>query len=53
MIEERLQFGFGEGSAFRLALGFVDVLRRPLPRHRIGVPGERPNCAFLVTDVSR
>ncbi|MGA5089306.1 MULTISPECIES: hypothetical protein [unclassified Streptomyces] len=30
----------------------VDVLRRPLPRHRIGVPGEGPDCAFLVTDVS-
>ncbi|MDX3434340.1 hypothetical protein PV664_36535 [Streptomyces sp. ME01-18a] len=30
----------------------VDVLWRPLPRHRIGVPGEGPDRAFLVTDVS-
>lgn len=30
----------------------VDVLRRPLPRHRIGVPGEGPDRAFLITDVS-
>lgn len=26
---------------------FVDVLRRPLPRHRIGMPDERPDRAFL------
>jgi hypothetical protein len=31
----------------------IDVLWRPLPRHRIGVPGEGPNCTFLVIDVSR
>ena len=30
---------------------FVDVLRRPLPRHRIGMPGEGPDRAFLVIDI--
>ena len=32
---------------------FVDVLRRPLPRHRIGMPDERPDRTFLVIDVSQ
>ncbi|MEU0033097.1 hypothetical protein [Streptomyces sp. NPDC006333] len=32
---------------------FVDVLRRPLPRHRVGVPREGADRAFLVIDVSR
>ncbi|MFI1758513.1 hypothetical protein [Streptomyces sp. NPDC020571] len=31
----------------------IDVLRRPLPRHRVGMPGEGPDRAFLVVDVSR
>ncbi|MGW4823742.1 hypothetical protein ACWEP4_33550 [Streptomyces sp. NPDC004227] len=31
----------------------IDVLRRPLPRHRIGMPGERTDRTFLVIDVPR
>ncbi|MGW0514985.1 hypothetical protein ACWD1W_38230 [Streptomyces olivaceoviridis] len=31
----------------------IDVLRRPLPRHRVGVPGEGADRAFPVIDVSR
>ncbi|NEA67279.1 hypothetical protein [Streptomyces sp. SID12488] len=31
----------------------IDVLRRPLPRHGIGMLGEGPDRAFLVVDVSR
>ncbi|MDF3299417.1 hypothetical protein [Streptomyces tropicalis] len=31
----------------------IDVLRRPLPRHRVGVPGEGADRAFLTIDVSR
>ncbi|MEU9275360.1 hypothetical protein [Streptomyces sp. NPDC048341] len=47
--------GGADAAVHRPQIGrpFVDVLWRPLPRHRIGVPSEGPDRAFLVTDVPR